>query len=105
MGSLCQGVVKLSSFWTNLDKEETMLSITLLSLTLVNKVISETCEAPAVDHGFVTGSGDQSRWTGRVTCDPRYILLGANHLKCLHGQWNGLAPRCVDMMGCDQGDI
>ena len=23
----------------------------------------------------------------------RFILLGANHLKCLHGQWNGQAPR------------
>jgi len=82
-----------------------MLTKTLLSMTFVYKVISDTCEAPEVDHGFVSGSGDHSRWTGKVTCEPRFILLGANHLKCLHGQWNGQAPRCVDMMGCDNRDL
>ena len=52
------------------------------------------------------GSGGATAWSGKVSCDPGYSMVGGQPVvKCLRGLWSGNVPVCVTIGHCDPAQL
>lgn len=68
---------------------------------LFKNTLADSCTAPTLPNGSVSGEGDGSTWTGSLSCHPGFTLVGSSLLKCRRGQWSSVRPVCTAIGRCD----
>jgi len=80
-----------------------MIRLTVLSSLLLSASTMDVCEEPSVFHGSVKGTQGENSFSGRVSCDAGYLLVGgSSFLKCRNGQWSGKIPVCSVIGACQE---
>jgi len=68
-------------------------------------VLAGSCEPPVVEHGKVSGKGNDNSWVGTVSCANGFTLVGDPRLKCRGGRWSSSNPPLCAGGSCDSSKV
>jgi len=68
-------------------------------------VLAGSCEPPVVEHGQVSGKGNDNSWVGTVSCANGFTLVGDPRLKCRGGRWSSSNPPLCAGGSCDSSKV